>query len=111
MNSGNASDLFELFVAPTYPTAAGAKEETTSREAANEIEKTGRAALLRHKVARWFRRGRKGTADEVAAALKEDILSIRPRVSELHMRGKIEHTGERRKSSHGRSSHVWRWVK
>lgn len=103
--------LADLFAVPGYPTAAGAKEETTSREAAKEIEKTGRAALLRHKVTRWFRKGKTGTADEVAEALKEDILSIRPRVSELHMKGKIEHTGERRKSSHGRTSHVWRWVK
>ena len=92
-----------------YPLTAGAKEYTTSLEAAEQIEKSGRADILRGKVIAWFKAGNTGTADECAAAVHENHLSIRPRFSELHSAGFIEPTGERRKSlAGGRSSHVWR---
>lgn len=98
-------DQFHLL---RYPTVAGSKENTTSREAAEAIEAEGRAAHLREKVRQWFADGNVGTADECAEALNENILSIRPRVSELRLRGFLIETGERRPSSSGRSSHVWR---
>lgn len=101
-------DLFQY--ADTYPRRAGYKEATTSREAANGIEATGRAARLRDDVLAYFKAGRQATADEVAEALEESVLSIRPRVAELKAAGLIVETGVRRRSSTGRSSHVWRVV-
>jgi predicted ArsR family transcriptional regulator len=97
-------DQFDIL---TYPTVAGFKEATTSREAAEAIEAEGRAGRLREAVKRWFADGNQGTADECAAALGESILAIRPRVSELRNRGFLIETGERRQSSGGRMSHVW----
>lgn len=101
-------DLFQY--ADTYPKRAGYKEATTSKEAANAVEATGRAARLRDDVLAYFKAGRQATADEVAEALSENVLSVRPRVAELKAAGLIVETGVRRKSSTGRSSHVWRVV-
>ena len=98
-------DLFQY--ADAYPKRAGFKEGTTSREAANAVEATGRAARLRDDVLNYFKAGRQATADEVAEALSENVLSVRPRVAELKASGLIVETGARRKSSTGRSSHVW----
>lgn len=92
----------------TYPMVAGAKANGTSRDAAQGIEGSGKAARLRDLVAAWFRAGNTGTADECAHALREDVLSVRPRVAELHKRGIIVPTGERRRADGGRSANVWR---
>ena len=91
-----------------YPLFAGFKENTTSREAANAIEASGKAKTLRERVQAFFATGRTGTADEVAAYLSETVFATRPRVTELYQLDLIERTGERRKSSVGRSSHVYR---
>jgi predicted ArsR family transcriptional regulator len=48
------------------------------------------------------------TADEIAAALDESVLAVRPRVSELFHAGLIEKTGERRRNQSGLSAHVWK---
>jgi len=48
------------------------------------------------------------TADEIAAALDESVLAIRPRVSELFHAGLIEKTGERRPNASGLNAHVWK---
>lgn len=94
-----------------YPVQAGFKENTTSRDAADAIEKQGRAADLRTKTRTLFKNGFIGTADEAAERLHESPLAIRPRCSELHAKGLIEPTGERRASlAGGRSAHEWRWV-
>jgi predicted ArsR family transcriptional regulator len=102
------TDLFRW--SASYPERAGYREPSTSREAARAIEATGRAATLRADVLAYFKAGRQATADEVAEALHESVLSIRPRVAELKASGQIVETGLRRKSSTGRSSHVWRAV-
>jgi len=92
-----------------YPNEAGFKEDTTSREAAQAIETSGRAATLRENVLELYKSGFEGTADEVAQALDENILSVRPRVSELKTRGLIHPTGERRRV--GRISHAIMHIK
>lgn len=92
----------------SYPTTAGYREGTTSKDAAIAIESSGRASNLRERVKAFFDGGGEGTADEVAALLKEPVLSILPRVAELNKQGFIVQTGVRRASSEGRSSHVWR---
>jgi predicted transcriptional regulator len=87
---------------------AGYKELTTSKSAAEAIERSGRAWALRKKVIEVFNTGKTGTADEIAEILGESILSIRPRCSELYALGLIEQTGIRRPSSGGKMSHVWK---
>lgn len=94
----------------TYPLTAGAKEETTSRDAAEAIESTGRAGTLRDKVFRLFLKGYQATADEVASVLDEQPFTIRPRITELFKTGVIERTGQRRISAGGRPGHVYRLV-
>jgi len=100
----------DLFSGPSYPRRAGFKEPTTSRDAAQRIERKGRAASLRSAVLGAFELDWTGTADELAHRLGESVLAIRPRVTELHKQGKLETTGERRKNESGASAHVWRLV-
>lgn len=91
----------------TYPQSTGWKENTTSRDAALAVEASGKAATLRVECMRRFNDGFTGTADELAHAMNEDAWSIRPRVSELHKRGLIDKTGDRRRADGGRNAHVW----
>lgn len=82
-----------------YPDAPGFKALGPSEEAADKV--AGRAAVLRAQVLAHFRtcypQGR--TADEVATELNLSVLSVRPRVSELHRNGFIEDTGTRRRTA------------
>ena len=94
------ASLFDI-----YPDAAGYKKAGTSQEAAKSIEPA--AKLLRQRVLEVLRREPK-TADEVAAYLGENILSIRPRLSELSKRGQIEETGDRRRNGSGKFAAVWK---
>jgi predicted ArsR family transcriptional regulator len=96
------SDLFD------YPNTPGFKERTTSLEAAAAV--SCRSGILRDRVYSLLRRSRPLTADEIAHSLRESVLSVRPRVSELHSAGKIQCTGKRRANRSGLSAHVWRVV-
>lgn len=98
----------DLWTAAKYPNKAGFKEPTTSKEAADRIEAKGRASKLRDACRGAFELGFVGTADELAFRLDEDILAIRPRVSELHKQGLIERSGVRHRNSSGASAHCWR---
>lgn len=102
------TDQPDLWTAPRYPRRAGFKERTTSRDAAQRIEGRGRARGLRRAVLGAFELGWTGTADELAANMGESILTIRPRVTELHKQGQLETTGERRRNASGASAHVWK---
>ncbi len=104
--SSEQPTLFDA--AAKYPRRAGYKEQTTSKEAALRIDAKGRERRLRAAVLAWYQRGNTGTADEVAAALNESPLSVRPRVAQLHKLHQLEPTGERRKNASGASAHVWR---
>ena len=92
----------------TYPNHPGWKRHGTSQDAAESAApcaKTLRASALRVLKLEDL------TADEVAAKLDEDVLSIRPRISELAVQGKIIETGQRRKNRSGKSAMVWRaWL-
>ena len=93
------TDLF------SYPASPGFKERGgTSEQAANAMH--GSARILRDRVFAALAK-KQMTADECAAALKESILSIRPRLSELAKDNMIRRTGERRKNASGMSAHVW----
>ncbi len=93
---------------PSYPARAGFKERTTSREAAQGIEASGKAELLREAILELYRSGFTGTADDCAHRIGESILSIRPRVAELKARQVLVATGERRAMDGGRMGHVLR---
>lgn len=103
-----------------YPERAGYTELSTSKDAADAIETSGRADTLRRRVLLTLVVEQRLdmtpwspglTADELAAEMGESVFSVRPRVAELHKQGLIERTGERRPSSNGRASHVWRLCK
>jgi hypothetical protein len=66
-----------------YKGMPGFKESGTSKEAGRSLAKNGRADTLRDKCMGIFLDGWQLTADQVARKLGEDILSIRPRISEL----------------------------
>lgn len=96
------TDLF------SYPRAPGFKErhpDSTSRAAAEIMR--GSAETLRTRVLHALR-CRAMTADECAAALGEDILSIRPRLSELSRLDKIERTIMKRPNASGCNAWVWK---
>lgn len=88
-----------------YPRAPGFKAPGPSQEAAEAIKPT--AATLRAHALAVIERG-PATADEVAAAMRASILSIRPRLSELRATGAIVDTGERRENASGKRATVWR---
>lgn len=102
------TDQPDLWTAAKYPRRAGFKEATTSKAAADRIEAKGRARKLRDAVLGAFELGWQGTADELADRLNESVLAIRPRVSELHKQGWLEHAGTRHRNASGASAHVWR---
>ena len=88
-----------------YPYAPGFKEQgSTSEEAAHSM--TGRAKTLRDHVYALLK-ARPRTADEIAGALSESVLSVRPRLSELRARGQIMATAERRPNKSGKMATVW----
>jgi predicted ArsR family transcriptional regulator len=89
----------------TYPHLPGFQDTDTSKAAAGSVAPS--AHTLRDAALRVLKSGPR-TADEVAAALGESILSIRPRLTELRMMARVYDTGERRKNSSGRSAIVWR---
>ena len=90
----------------SYPTHAGWKEPTTSKEAAIAVEP--KAKKLRAYVLADLKRNPASTADEIAERLGETVLSIRPRVAELHRDCLIEKTGIKRRNESGLLAHTWR---
>lgn len=91
-----------------YPAHPGFKEKGgTSEEAA--VAMLPKAPTLRSRCLSVLVET-PATPDEVAEYLGEDILSIRPRISELARMGEIERTNQKRESSRGKASWVWRAV-
>lgn len=90
----------------TYPEHPGAKVAGTSQAAANEMAET--APTLRAAVLALFYIYSELTTDEAAELLKESVLAVRPRFSELRQAGMIEPTGGRRTNQSGMTANVWR---
>lgn len=90
----------------TYPIHPGAKVSGASQDAADNIAE--HAMTLRDRVDGLFDEGQERTADECAELLGQDILSVRPRLSELRRLGRIEETDERRTNKSGMTATVWR---
>lgn len=97
----------------SYPDSPGWKESTTSRLAAQNI--AADAKIIRARVLAAIKE-RPRTADEVADALGIDILTARPRCSELRMEQKIRPYRDargkqvRRPNASGRAAIVWQAV-
>lgn len=91
-----------------YPDSPGYKEPTTSKAAA--IAEASRSETLRERVYNLLCR-MELTADECAENLRESILSVRPRLSELRLKGRIQQTGRTRHNASGHRAIVWRGVK
>ena len=90
-----------------YPDGPGFKSAGPSQEAAERV--ASKAKVLRDQVLQTYRdRAPAGfTADEIARDLNVSILSVRPRVSELHRNGYLKGTGQRRRNESGMSATVW----
>lgn len=97
-----------LFPRDVYPDAPGFKAAGgASQEAAVAV--AARVSRLRGIVLMAFHEAPAGlTADEVAGVVELPILSVRPRVAELHRLGEIRATEERRKNASGMTATVWR---
>ena len=90
-----------------YPDAPGFKVAGPSKMAAEKVAST--STKLRAAVLEEFKQNpARLTADEIATSLNLSVLSVRPRVSELHRLGMIERTGSRRRNDSGRTATVWR---
>lgn len=84
-----------------YPDRAGHKEPTTSKDAADRIEDSGRADLLRNRCLAAIGYSDIGmTAKDCAEFLREDLNSVRPRLTELKQRNLIKCSGLRRLNQH-----------
>jgi predicted ArsR family transcriptional regulator len=88
-----------------YPNHPGAKRNGTSREAAEAM--APRAATLRARAFEAICKHDGLTADQCAKLLKESVLAIRPRITELSAMGKITETIWRRRNASGRKAIVW----
>ena len=89
----------------TYPNAPGAKSRSTSFDASKAME--AHAPALRKKCIQALIEVGPSTADNIAAEIEADILSVRPRVSELARLGRIADSGERRPNQSGHKAIVW----
>lgn len=95
----------------SYPDSPGFKAVGPSSEAAQKL--TERATTVRERVLQFLRSQHPAsfTPDQIAARLEISFLSVRPRVSELHLQGEIEPDGTRCKNVSGMSAQCWRAAK
>lgn len=92
-----------------YPDAPGFKVSGPSQQAAEAVASI--ASKMRAAVLAQFAQYPSGaTADEIAKDLNLSVLSVRPRVSELHRSGALAKTDQRRKNASGMSATVWCFV-
>lgn len=104
-NEKTASDQFSKVSDFNYPDRPGFKARETSRDAGDAM--ASRAKTLRDAAYSILKASAGLTADEVADALRESVLAIRPRCSELAARSKILDSGLRRPNKSGRKAVVW----
>lgn len=95
---------------PYTEDGTGWKDGGTGREAAERVNGTRKQKIKAQVIAALGKRHDGLTADELTEATGVDLLSVRPRLTELQRAGKIEDTGERRPGNRGRSQKVWRLV-
>lgn len=101
---GAQIDIEDLLSA-RYPDAPGFKGRETSQAAADAIAPA--AKTLRARVLDELRRA-PGTPEQIAHRLKEPLMNIRPRCSELAAKGLIEDSEARGTAMGGRKAIIWR---
>lgn len=89
----------------TYPDAPGFQARDTSKAAADAV--APHAKSLRARVYDAIRE-KPDTPEGVAKRLRVDVMSVRPRCSELAERELIEDSGARGPSRGGKRAIVWR---
>jgi len=94
----------------TYPIVPGYKVPGPSKDAAHVMQE--RAPALRARVLAELTRAYPDglSAEEIAERLNTNKWRISPRISELHVSGEVQQTGERRKNHSGSSANCWRAV-
>lgn len=91
-----------------YPNTPGFKARGTSSQAARRIAPHAKRLLDRVQHFMETNYPAPFTADQIADRLGESILSVRPRVAELHRGGKIVKTTVRGKNASGMTATAWR---
>lgn len=92
-----------------YPHTPGSQRTDTSRQAARATKQ--HAKTVRDQCCEVLRRYGPLTADEVAEKLGLNVLTVRPRFSELREPpARIVDTLKRRKNASGRPAIVWRAI-
>tara|TARA_B110000858_G_scaffold195316_1_gene251463 strand:- start:312 stop:623 length:312 start_codon:yes stop_codon:yes gene_type:complete len=90
----------------TYPNLAGSKERGgTSEQAANQINH--KAGTIRSRVMDLILSKGSITPEQAAEELGYSILAVRPRFSELKIKGKIHKTSSTKLNSNGKNVRVW----
>lgn len=99
-------DLFS-YEPRSYPHAPGHRGVDTSRKAAEEIapKQSRLQAMVLSAVRAAGARGL--TPDEAAATLDLSILTVRPRFTELKLKGLIRDSGQRRLNGNFKSAIAW----
>ena len=92
---------------PGYPDTPGWKAQSTSRAAAMAM--TTCAKTYRELVLAEIRRA-PGTCEQIALRLRTDLLTIRPRCSELKNLGKIKPSGRCGDSRSGKRAIIWETI-
>ena len=92
----------------SYPSTPGYRNQETSRQAA--LDFADKAPTIQSRVlqsikecGRWYG----ATPSEVALALDIPEVNVRPRFTELKLKGLIVDSGDRRLSSYGKQQIVW----
>jgi hypothetical protein len=94
-------------LADIYPMSPGFKSDGTSRQAANAIAPMARN--LRGRVLAHIKASAAPpTADEIADQLGQSILSVRPRVAELHRQGEITVADSKGRNESGHAAQRWK---
>jgi hypothetical protein len=91
----------------TYPNSAGYTNKTTSKEAADKINM--QYPRQRYAIEDVFKFGPMNTytSDEVADQIKQNLISVRARITELSILGVLQDSGERRKNKNNRNVIAW----
>jgi hypothetical protein len=94
----------DLFAHNFYPNVPGFKKAGTSSRAAEEMRE--RAPTIKQRILASMEKGHAWTPDKFAEAHGIDILSVRPRFSELLKQGKIVETRHTARNSSGKLASI-----
>lgn len=98
------------YLAMKYPDKSGYQNQETSKQAAQDIKP--RAKKLEARVLEVIRSFPFGCSPERAAQeLEKNIISVRPRFTQLKLKGFIEDSGRRDRTECNKSSIIWIAIK